>query len=854
MRNPLIKRVPRELVRDWHKYLVIIVFMVCMIGVVSAMYIGHDSMMAAIGSSEAAGNLEDGRFETDEELSEKALTAIETGEMADVRTYFLEKGYDKADEEIEKSIADVPAMLQETEEFKASLEEARSKAYAEVEEKVEEEWGLVEDRYELYDPVEPVPVEVIPHYFRNESEDRDCDGYGESTIRVYLSDSTVDLAGFHEGRAPVNADEIAIDRMHAANVGLSVGDQIRIGGQYFTIVGLLSYVNFTTLHENNTDLMFDAFGFDVGMVTPEGFDRLRSRLHYNYVFLYKDQPADEVEEADLAKRFLKTLITQLAVEEVSLEDYVPEYLNQSSHFAPSDIEGDTAGAEVLIYILIAVIAFIFGITVSTTIDREASVIGTLRASGYTRGELMRHYMTMPVVVTLIGAALGNLGGYTVFKDIVVDLYYNSYSLPKYTTVWSPTAFVKTTLIPLILMLIINFAVIARKLRLTPLQFLRHDLKKTRRSKAVRLPRFRFLARFRLRIMLQNLPNYLILIFGICFIEIMLCFAFGFPDSLDHYAETAPDMLFAPYQYMLTGMEDEDGNVLETSTEGAERFISKTLVQSRLTDGEAMRGAGSDGESVIVYGYVPESRYIGITGEFGDDASVYISSAYADKYGLKQGDVITLSEKYEHVTYYFNVAGIFDYDGGIAAFMPIAAFNRQFDNEADAFSGYFSETEITDIDEEYIANVMTAEDVVKITTQLKHSMGEFMQIFQYALLVMSVALIYLLSKIIIEKNENAISMVKILGFRNREISSLYMLPTAIVVVLAASLSFFVGHAVIEIAFTAFLMSMDGWFTFWMSPQGIAGSVAFILIGYGVVSIADFRRIKRIPLDEALKNVE
>ena len=33
MRNPLIKRIPKELASDWHKYLVIILFMVIMIGV-----------------------------------------------------------------------------------------------------------------------------------------------------------------------------------------------------------------------------------------------------------------------------------------------------------------------------------------------------------------------------------------------------------------------------------------------------------------------------------------------------------------------------------------------------------------------------------------------------------------------------------------------------------------------------------------------------------------------------------------------------------------------------------------------------------------------------------------------------
>ncbi len=40
--------------------------------------------------------------------------------------------------------------------------------------------------------------------------------------------------------------------------------------------------------------------------------------------------------------------------------------------------------------------------------KEAGVIGTLRASGYTGNELIRHYMTLPVLVTLAGALAGNV--------------------------------------------------------------------------------------------------------------------------------------------------------------------------------------------------------------------------------------------------------------------------------------------------------------------------------------------------------------------------------------------------------------------------------------------------------------
>lgn len=112
----------------------------------------------------------------------------------------------------------------------------------------------------------------------------------------------------------------------------------------------------------------------------------------------------------------------------------------------------------LLYIVIAIMAFVFGITISNTIRKEAGVIGTLRASGYTRWELMLHYMTMPVLVTIVGALVGNILGYTVFKDVCAAMYYGSYSLPTYVTVWNLEAFWLTTLVPALIMLIVNSTV------------------------------------------------------------------------------------------------------------------------------------------------------------------------------------------------------------------------------------------------------------------------------------------------------------------------------------------------------------------------------------------------------------
>ena len=132
------------------------------------------------------------------------------------------------------------------------------------------------------------------------------------------------------------------------------------------------------------------------------------------------------------------------------------------------------------------------------------------------------------------------------------------------------------------------------------------------------------------------------------------------------------------------------------------------------------------------------------------ADVYISSAYADKFSLQPGDIITLKEKYEKDKYTFRVKGIYQYNGGLCIFMNQNQLNRIFDLGFDYYSGYFSDTKITDISSKYIGSVIDLDALTKISRQLDVSMGNMMGLINGFAIAIFLVLIYLLSKIIIEK--------------------------------------------------------------------------------------------------------
>ena len=605
--------------------------------------------------------------------------------------------------------------------------------------------------------------------------------------------------------------------------------------------------------------------FGVSVVTEEEFDSLdQSKLQYNYSWIYDQKPETEKEEKEVSEDLMEDIGGI-----VTLESFVPRYVNQAIIFTGDDMGGDKAMVTMLLYIVIVIMAFVFGITISNTIRKEAGVIGTLRASGYTRQELVLHYMTLPVLVTLAGALIGNILGYTVFKDVCAAMYYGSYSLPTYVTIWNAEAFLLTTVVPVIIMLVGNYGVLRHKLKLSPLKFLRRDLSSGRRQKrAIRLsPKIKIFSRFRLRVIFQNMSNYVVLFIGIVFANLLLMFGLLLPSALAHYQVEIQENMLAKYQYMLqVPVSAVSGNKFEslmsllefymdsqTDNEDAEEFSAYSL--------NTLPGKYKS-EEVTFYGIEPDSKYVKI--DFADtgaenssdaDAEVYISKAYADKFLLHTGDTITLKEKYEKDEYSFRIVGIYDYTAALCVFMPRSELNQIFDLGDDYYSGYFSDTEIMDIKDQYIGSVIDLDALTKISRQLDVSMGSMMGLINGFAIMIYMVLIYLLSKIIIEKNAQSISMVKILGYTNGEISRLYILSTSIVVVICLLVSLPIETALMNVLFREMMLaSISGWITLWIDPMIYVQMFAAGIITYGLVALLEFRRVKKVPMDEALKNVE
>lgn len=751
MKNPLNRRLPRELKSEFGKYLVIFLFFIMVISLVSGFLVADTSLHTAYLDAFDKYNIEDGNFAYVEEASDDAIAAIE--------------------------------------------KDGKVKVYA--------------------------------NFYKEE----DTDDF-ESTFRAFGERNDIDKVCLLDGDMPKADTDVAIDRLYAKNHDLEIGDKFGVAGKDLTISGIVALSDYSTLYQNASDMMFDNDKFGVGVMTDAGFAALReNHLHYNYSWSYDTAPEDDAEAKDMAEDLMPIL-----AENGMLTNFLPEYLNQAIIFAGDDMGGDMSMILAFLYIVIVILAFVFSITISNNITKEANVIGTLRASGYSRGEMVRHYLIMPMLVLLVAAVVGNVLGYTWLEQIFANQYLASYGLTTYEVLLNPQAFVLTTVIPLILLFIINFVMLTVKMRISPLQFIRRDLSKRKKKKAFRLnTKIPIMRRFQMRVIFQNFPNHVMIFFGVFFANFILMFGMILQPMLVHYQNTITDNVLSAYQYILK-------TPAETETDGAEKFCFDsldTLPEKRSS------------ESVSLYGVKPDSDYVKL---HSSGKKVDISTAYAEKYGVEKGDTITLKDPYGSDKYKFEVGGIYDYPSTIAVFMEQDLFRQTFDYDSDYFNAYFSDQKIKDIDDALISTEITVDDLTKTSRQLIRSMGSMMNLFLVFGALMFVLILYLLSKIIIEKNAQSISMVKILGYNNREINRIYLHSTTIVVILCILITIPISSLVMKEVVEVVFFEYSGWITYYMPAVTYVEVAASGIICYAIVAFLLNRKVKKIPMSDALKNVE
>ena len=656
------------------------------------------------------------------------------------------------------------------------------------------------------------------------------------TIRIFQIRKEHNIQTLWEGELPVADNEIAIDRLFAKNNHYTIGDHITLNGKEYKITAIISLPDYSSLFIDNTNLMMDAINFGVAIVSEESFSQFfEEELTYNYSYLLTNSVLSNLDKLDISEEMKKILIQNQA----PLRSMLLTKDNQSISFVGDDMGSDIPLIKSFLYILQIIMTFVFTIIISSSIESDASVIGTLFASGYRKKEMMVHYLTLPAFIIIIGAILGNILSYTLGIPLFKGFYYGNYSLPPIQLQFHVEAFLLTTILPLLLLLGINALILHYKLSLSPLKFLRRDLSRKKQRRSIKLPNFNFMTRFHLRVILQNKGNYFILSCGVLFASFILLFGICMGPTIEHHLDTIKESTISQYQYIL---KSPDSSPVPST---AEKFSIQTM--------EIYSPAAKKNFDVAFYGIVENSQYWEFSPAMLPKNSVFISDGLAKKLNIKVGDEISLSNPQSLDSYNFTVYEIVDYAAGFSIFISIEEFNRILEKETTHFSGYLSDNALS-IPKDNIAMTITADDLASVGDQMLSTFLQMSVIFLIASIIIYFVLFYVLTKIIVDKNTQDISFMKVMGYRIKEIRRLYLTVNTFTVLISLLLSMPIIYQLLRFVFVYVYIQLNGYVEPYIPMYSYMGIFALGLCSYFIINRIHVKRIQKINMGFVLKNRE
>lgn len=705
----------------------------------------------------------------------------------------------------------------------------------------------------------------------------------DSVLRVFSKREKIDLAQVGQGTLPEKSGEILLERRYCEEHDISVGDTLTVGNLEFTVSGIGTASDYESPLRNLSDSAVDSAQFGIGFVSAKDYDRLKegggsiSAEEYSYAYLLNGKStqeelqeklrglevsADDIDDLYFQEYWERTggrleklqdtldtvpagFIKSVDETRALLDENFDVSLSKMTQFITADNNpriGSAADDKFVDHIcglaagVIVLILFAYVISVFTvhSIERESGIIGTLYAMGVKKGELLRHYLTLPVAVTFLAGVIGTALGYSGLGiEAQLNEPYGYFSIPKVEVVYEPYLLVYGLVMPPLAAVVTNYLVIRKKLNQPALALIRGEQKNTK-TKNIRI-KGSFVHIFQIRQLLREKRTAFTVFFGMFISLLVVMLSLNCYILCEHIrTENREDTKF---EYMYTCKYPE-----EEIPKGGEEAYGVTMKKEVL-------GYSFD---VTLLGIHKDNPYFDAPVEKGGDR-VMISSALAQKYDLGIGDMLTLRDEENSRNYAFLVDGIVKYSTGFFAFMDIDSMRELMGEDKAYYNILFSDHDLG-IESGRLYSTISKGGVEKSASVFVSQMVPMITTLLAASVLIFAVVMYLMMKVMIDRSALSISMLKVFGYRKKEIGKLYLNGNLLVVAVSAVLGIPLSKAVMDALYPYLVSNVACGLNLAFPWQMYAGIFLCVLILYFIISRILMFRVNQILPAEVLKNRE
>lgn len=533
-------------------------------------------------------------------------------------------------------------------------------------------------------------------------------------------------------------------------------------------------------------------------------------------------------------------------------------------------------AEVFPVVFFLVAALISLTSMSRMVEEQRVQIGTLKALGYSKRQIVSKYLIYASLATLIGGIIGLFIGFNWLPKIIADMYGMVYTLPSVILEFNIQIAFIGMLFAVLCTVGATLYTCIKELKHNPATLMRPKAPKP--GKRVILEKIPFIWKhlnFTAKVTARNIFRYkkrfLMTIIGVCGCTALIVSGFGLRDAISNMIPKQFGEI-DKYNINITLKEKKYGNELEELESNIQQNeeIESTL-GANIQSVKIIKDDNNQNIQLIVPSNVNElEEFISLRDRKNQEnkyvlntTGVIVSEKLADLLSIKEGDTILL-ENADGIRKEVNVSKITENYIMHYIYMSPDLYNETFNTRIESNVILAKTNEIKEVDEEKLGEILledsanisgvsftsASEDMFKTVMD---NMDMVVWILIVAAGLLALVVLYNLLNANISERIRELATIKVLGFYDREVYSYIARETIILTIIGILVGLVGGYFL-----TMYILKTCELDITMFDPNvkllsyvfGIVITVFFAII----VNVVTYFSLKKIDMIESLKSVE
>lgn len=688
-------------------------------------------------------------------------------------------------------------------------------------------------------------------------------------VLPYDPDKNINKAYLIEGRLPTNSKEITILPKYAEIHNIEIGDNYKIGDTEYKVVGYAYAPDYIYPLVSYSAIMFDEEKNNVIYINEADFTNINGVEEKTFSVLY---------HGDVKRQFEITAPTEEKIE-VENDNMMKIFYDEDSPVTMSIFTVTRLGrisslqlefatnrlfAEYFLYLLLGVAVFVIAIITKKRIEDERLQIGVLKSLGYSPLSIAVSYLVYPIIGSLIGGLLGYLIG-SLASLPLSNNYLNYFLVPLNGFEFNLKYLIEAVLLPMVLLSLLSYIIALFMLRKKPLALLKEgsNLKVNIFSKiANKITSFLpFKYRFKYNLAFRSIPKLIVVALTSFFTGMLIVLTLIGVNLMDNLVDSSFNGLNYDYMIYTNAVETEELD------ETADYILNGTLPLVKILDENNNEKNLEEELTLSITGIDTTNQYIQVLNEkeedikeqLSDENGIIINRNLENLYDVQIGDTLVLvldEQKTKTITY--KVIGISEEYMNLSGYVNRTGFSQKVGYDKASYTSMLSSDDkysnLNTLDSNLVDKIATVLNFKDMKENIQDTMEQYNVTIYIVILfasIMAFVIILVIANIVVEENKKIISLMKVMGYKNKKISSIVLNVYTPIIIISYLLSIPAMIKVLEKIVSVLAGDMEMTIPITLSPSMAILGLVGLLIAYYIAVAMSKRVLNKIPLSIALK---